>query len=457
MFNKLAIRDPHNLIFGTAPSPVTTRRGLNIGGGTVYPELNFTLSSMEINDSTFEDIKKQYAQIATDALERARQLESPGLVLEFEALLEMTLEPRYGVELVKVMNDICEENYTHHGFKSELRLTPNDLRDYERPPKMRSSAYLDTMMELFEDGAKNGGDLLSIESTGGKEVFDDALMMCDTRGMVFALAVLGVRDMQFLWQRITEIARRTDVVPGGDTACGFANTAMVMAEKGYIPAVFSALVRVVSVVRTLVAVEQGALGPDKDCGYEGPYLKAIAGIPISMEGRMSAGAHLSRVGNVAGACADLWSNESIQNIKLLSGMAPTAALEQLEYDARLFNRALMAGGSTALDYQHLLIESDIHLDPQALILAPEPVVTIAAEMVQSQTHLQAAVRGGLKALDVIESAIETGELSVPERETAWIDRMREELHQIPDDESQFIEQMMPMLEAAKWIPEEYGL
>ena len=61
-------------------------------------------------------------------------------------------------------------------------------------------------------------------------------------------------------------------------------------------------VRVISVVRTLVAVEEGAVGPDKDCGYEGPYLKAITGIPISMEGKTSACAHSSPVGNVAAAC-----------------------------------------------------------------------------------------------------------------------------------------------------------
>ena len=38
----------------------------------------------------------------------------------------------------------------------------------------------------------------------------------------------------------------------------------------------------------MVCVEEGAKGPDKDCGYEGPFLKAIAGIPISMEGKTAA-------------------------------------------------------------------------------------------------------------------------------------------------------------------------
>ena len=124
--------------------------------------------------------------------------------------------------------------------------------------------------------------------------------------------------------------------------------AMVLAEKKYIPTLFAAVVRVITVVRTIVAIEEGAVGPDKDCGYEGPFLKAITGTPISMEGKTSACAHFSPVGNIACACADLWSNESVQNIKLLSGMAPAAYAEQLEYDTRLMNAATDAGFDTHL-------------------------------------------------------------------------------------------------------------
>jgi len=58
------------------------------------------------------------------------------------------------------------------------------------------------------------------------------------------------------------------------SACGFANTAMVLAEKKYIPRVFAALVRVISVVRSIVAMEEGAVGPDKDCGSAGVNLVA---------------------------------------------------------------------------------------------------------------------------------------------------------------------------------------
>jgi uroporphyrinogen-III decarboxylase len=44
-------------------------------------------------------------------------------------------------------------------------------------------------------------------------------------------------------------------------------------------------------------------GPSKDCAYEGPFLKAITGYPIAMEGAEAACAHSSPVGNIAKAAA----------------------------------------------------------------------------------------------------------------------------------------------------------
>jgi len=126
-------------------------------------------------------------------------------------------------------------------------------------------------------------------------------MNADLRGIVFALGVLGAREMEFLWGNMVGICRKTNIVPSGDTACGFANTAMVLAEQEMIPRLFAAVVRVASVPRSLVAYEMGAVGPSKDCAYEGPYMKAIAGVPISMEGRSAACSHLSPVGNIAQA------------------------------------------------------------------------------------------------------------------------------------------------------------
>jgi methanol--5-hydroxybenzimidazolylcobamide Co-methyltransferase len=455
-FTKLAISTPEGLLFGNALYPVTTRRGLVIGGGSVIPELNFTLPTMSINTQTMPAVCEHYRSIITDAIEHARRMHAPGVIFEFETLLEMTQTPGIGIELVKIMNDVCEENYQKFGFKSEIRLTPNDLREFDRPPLCRTSKYLDPMWELFDKGSLAGGDLLSIESTGGKEIHDDALMMCDIKASVFALSVLGVRDMKMLWGNIVAIARKNNKIAAGDTACGFGNTAMVLAEKGFIPKIFSAIVRIVSAVRTLVALEEGAVGPDKDCGYEGPFLKAITGTPISMEGKTSACAHFSPLGNIAACCADLWSNESVQNIKLLSGMAPTVYLEQLEYDARLMNQALKAGKPTATMLQQLFADSDMSLDPQAIILAPKNVIAISEEIVKGSNYIDASVRAAQKGLDIIEEAFKSGQLLIPEMEISWIDMIRQTLSEIPADESQFVEEMLPLLES-KFIPKEYGL
>ena len=168
-------------------------------------------------------------------------------------------------------------------------------------------------------------------SPRAEKVHDDAIIMCDLPGVLFSLGILGCRDMTWLSQMITDTAERTGTIAAGDSACGFGNTAMMLAEKRYIPRVWAAVIRVMTVARSLVAYEQGAVGPGKDCAYENPYLKAITGYPMSGEGAEAACAHLSPVGNIAKTAADLWSNESVQNLRLLGGMAPTVSLEQLVY------------------------------------------------------------------------------------------------------------------------------
>ncbi|MDR2843757.1 MAG: hypothetical protein LBV57_03825 [Candidatus Symbiothrix sp.] len=456
-YKNLVINTPEELLFGNAPKPVKSRRGLEIGGGKVYPELNFTLPTMTIDESTLPEVYRHYREIAEDALARAVDLDSNGVVLEFETLLEMTRKPKIGIEIVKIMNEVCENYYQKYGLISEIRLTPNDLREFERPALQRTTKLLDPMMELFEKGALAGGDLLSIESTGGKEVSDSALMMCDIQTIVFALAVLGVRDMRFLWRKIVALAHQHGKIAAGDTACGFANTAMVLAEKKYISRVFAALVRVISAVRSIVAVEEGAVGPDKDCGYEGVFLKAITGIPISMEGKTSACAHFSPIGNISSACADLWSNESVQNIKLLSGMAPTVYLEQLEYDVRLMNTALKEGTVPAHVLQKLMVDSDIYTDPQALILAPENVIRISKSLVKADSYVANARDGALTALDIIEETLQSGQMTLSDMEIVYLPTLREALAAIPDSESDFIEMMLPQLDQSKFILSEYGL
>jgi methanol--5-hydroxybenzimidazolylcobamide Co-methyltransferase len=456
-FTSLEIPDPNQLRFGVAPHPLTTRRGMVLGGGLVYPELNFTLPTMLVEEATLPEVRQHYRDIIHGALQRAAELEAPGVVIEFETLPPMTENPSWGLELTRILLDGMEAAHARHGLKSVLRITPNDTREMDRPPRMRSGPLFEAMLETFDGCAEAGAELLSIESVGGKEIHDDALMMGNLRGVLFGLCVLGARDMKFLWREIHRIAKRYGVHAAGDTACGFANTAMVLAEQRMIPRVFAAVVRAVSAVRTLVCYECGAVGPGKDCGYENPILKAITGFPMAMEGKTAACAHLSPMGNLAAAACDTWSNESVQNLKLLGGMAPTCYMEQLIYDCRLMNEALREGAESAMHLRRWLIQSDASRDPQAFIIAPDCAVPIAAAIVAQPDAYRAGVAAARTALGLLRAGHAAGALRIHPRELPWLDRMEATLDELPDSEASFVAEMMAEVDTARFVAADYEI
>lgn len=455
VYNKLAYKSLNDFIYGVAPNPVAAKNGLVIGGGQIYPEVNFTLPPMTINASTMPEIKIIYKQIIDDVLKRAHELYAPGLVIEFETLPPMTENPEWGIEIHKVLRTAMFEFEAKYGLKSVMRMTPNDVREMNRPPIMRSGVIWENMLKTFEGCARDGADFLSIESTGGKELHDDALVNADLRTVIFSLGILGVNDMRFIWQHINKIAQATNSIAAGDSACGFGNTAMVLAERGFIPKVFASVIRVATVARALVAFEEGAVGPSKDCAYEGAYLKAIAGVPISMEGKSAACAHFSPIGNIAAAVADLWSNESVQQVKLLSGMAPVVSVEQLVYDCRLMNVAAAKG--QAVNFRDLLAESDAKYDPQAFVLRPDVVYDISKEILKVQDPFLRTKVGAQLAIDKIKEAIKNKEVQIEDREYAWLDIMNQQLEGIPDDGQEFWHEMKDEVDMEKFSPAEYGL
>lgn len=322
---------------------------------------------------------------------------------------------------------------------------------------MRGGALYEAMLATFDGCAAAGAELLSIESVGGKEVHDEALMMGDLRGVIFGLGVLGVRDMRFLWTELQRIAERHHVHCAGDTACGFGNTAMVLAEQKMIPRVFAAAVRAVSAVRTLVCYECGAVGPGKDCGYENPILKAITGSPMAMEGKTAACAHLSPLGNIAAATCDTWSNESVQNLKLLGGMAPTCYMEQLIYDCRLMNQALADGRDAALLYRKWMVASDAYRDPQAFILSPASAIAIAQAIVRAPSPYDASRAAAQTALQLMRDGLKDGLLQIHPRELPWLDRLQKTLDSLPAKESEFIDEMMGVVDTTRFRAADYGI
>jgi methanol--5-hydroxybenzimidazolylcobamide Co-methyltransferase len=262
--------------------------------------------------------------------------------------------------------------------------------------------------------------------------------------------------MAFLWGHIVEVCRRDGIIASGDTACGFANTALALADQKMIPSVLAAIARVATVPRSLVAYEMGAVGPSKDCAYEGPYMKAIAGVPISMEGAAAACAHLSPIGNIAGAVCDCWSNESVQNVRLLSAFAPTVSMEQLAYDCRLKNVASAKPGG-ALQMRDWLVESDAPRDPQAWVLRPDVVLSISKDIVAEPTPYLRTRRAVLSGIAELRRAYSAGELHIAPQETRWLDRFEKQAASLPESEDQFIKEMLIELADAAWIPSEYGL
>jgi methanol--5-hydroxybenzimidazolylcobamide Co-methyltransferase len=320
---------------------------------------------------------------------------------------------------------------------------------------MWHGSHWDMILETFESCAKAGANFLAIESVGGKEIHDDAIMYGDIKKSLFALSVLGCRDMEKLWTEIVAIAEKTGTIPSGDTACAFGNTALVLADRGYISKVFAAVVRVMTSVRSLVALECGARGPHKDCGYEGVYIKAITGTPIATEGRTAACAHLSPLGNVAACLSDLWSNESVQNIRLLGGMAPTVSFEQLVYDCRLMNEATAKGKDAALLLRDLHADSDSRIDPQAYVLAPDVVLRISKELVKEQGYYKRTKRAAELAIEEIACGHKEDRLKLSDREEASLDQLEEEISSFPDSEEKLIAEVID--DCDKLDPKKYDL
>lgn len=454
VFDKLTINNQEELIMGTSPHPVKCGNGLTIGDGKVYPEINFTLPTMMITKETMSEVRRHYSEIMTNILTRSKALNVSGLVVEFEQLPPMTDTPEWGAEITELIKTELDKFYIETSIPNALRVTICDLRDADHPPLLRTGIPTEKTLKGFELCAQAGADILSIESVGGKEVHDQALMYGDLYGIVASLGILSHRDMSWLWKNITEIANKYGIISGGDSACGFSNTAMQLSGQGMLPNVLAALDRAASAPRSLAAFEQGAIGPSKDCAYEGPIIKAITGYPISMEGKSACCAHFSPLGNIAAAAADLWSNESVQNVRLLSGNAPEAFMELLEYDCRLYNTALESGNGLMM--RDMLVKSDVRHSVEALMLEPKVVINIAQSIVSNSGGYAQTKAAVITAYDAIKNALSQNVLSLSETEKEWLDKMKITIDSFAETEEEAVEYLQ-MMYGDVFTHEAYGL
>ncbi|MFZ5632326.1 MAG: methyltransferase MtaB domain-containing protein [Bacillota bacterium] len=454
-YTAMAYDSAEDMVFGTAKFPVKYGRDFEVGGGYVYPEL--VPHPRPGSEESKKSLMREYEKMVRDVLDRCVTLGFPGIQIELEHVYQMTKNPDWGGDIAAQTKRLMEDYYQRYGLKSAFRST---IADFRKPDQenMRESNAMRTILAAFEACAAGGTDNLSIESMGGKEISDYAIVRQDIRGVLFGIGVLGSRDVEYLWQKVVDIAGKYGATPGGETNCAQANVAMFMAG-GYldksVPHTFAAITRAICAGRTLVAYEQGARGPTKDCAYEDPIIKAITGVPIAMEGKTCACAHADLLGNLVAACCDLWSNEAVEYHDMFGGSSVAVFAEILGYDVALMNTAIKMG--KARDLRDMFINSDKYRDTHGFTLAPDNAYEIGRAIVNNNgSYYSRARAAGIKAAELMR---EDGRLQLSEFEREVLEKTYQDLLSFPDREEDFIDQCLPMYQKAVpgFQPANYGL
>ncbi|WP_028582364.1 methyltransferase MtaB domain-containing protein [Desulfogranum japonicum] len=430
----MAYARAEEMMFGTCLYPVTTRRGMCLGGGEVIPEI--VVHPRAGSEKSLKTLLREFERGYNDALERCVSIGHPHVCLEIEHVAQMTQKTEWGEDVAAQTVSLMDRYEERYGIVSGCRFTIADLRKPDMV-HMRDSDRSQRVLEAIAACARHA-DMVAIESIGGKEIFDHAIIRNDVTGLLFAQAVLGGRDMQWLWPQIVAIAERHNCLPSGDTSCAHANTAMFMAG-GYhgreIPHTLAAISRAISVSNTLVAYECGATGPGKNCAYENPIIKAITGVPVSCEGKSSACAHSDFCGNAIAAVCDLWSNEAVEYHSMFGGTTAAVFTEMLGYDTALMNTAINLGYEKEL--QACMVNSDRYRDPQSYILCPDIAWEIGKVVVEHHQSLYSRARAA--ALKCGELIFGDDKLQLTTYEHDALRHYMADLEKLPADEGNFID------------------
>ena len=451
---KMAYTSGAEMMFGTAKKPVTTKRGINIGGGYVHPEV--VPHPRPGSEKTLKTLLREYERANGDALERMVIVGHPTLQIENEHIFQMTHNPKWGAEIAAQTARQMDDYLEKYGLKTAYRSTPADLRKPDMV-HMRDSDYTREMIESFNECSKYA-DIVSIESMGGKEIFDHAIIRNDIAGLLFGIGVLGARDMEWLWDQIVEICKKNDCIPGGDTNCSEANTAMFMAGgmiSKDVPHVYAALARAIAASRTLVAYECGATGPTKDCAYENPIIKAMAGVPIVTEGKASACAHSDLASNLIMSVCDMWSNEAVEYHDMFGATTTSVFAEILGYDAAMLNSAIDLGYQEQM--KEILVNSDMYRDSHSLILAPDNAWEIGNMIVKNRdkSYYASARAGAMKAGSII---LNDTKMQLTDLEKTALEGAMKDMEALPEDEGNFIDMCLDKYKNVKGFdPSSYGL
>ena len=441
-YTKMAYSSADEMVFGHAKEPVSYGFGIKVGAGRVIPELNY--GPRPGSEASPEKLRKEYVDyISKDVLNRCVTLGFPDVQLETEWISQMG-DPKMSTPVVEGQKAICEKFHEEYGINCAVRQTIPDQREAEegyRPGMGGKHSYPEHLFQCAEVACENGADVLSCETLGGKELGDYATTNGDIVAFLFGIGYLGSIDMEYVWKEFVNIAKKNKTIAGGDTNCSGANTSMFMAGGMLdqdVQRTYSAVTRAIASARTLVAWEQGASGPDKDCGYEGPICKAIAGKPCAQEGKNCQCAHADLQGNLMAQVCDLWSNESIEYHPEFGGTSVQCWMGSLGYEVALMNTAIQTGKQKEL--RDLYMITDRERGPEGHILAYDNAYEIGKAIVsEGDNYYLRAKAAGLKAAELIKAHNDAKELALTRKQREVLEGIIKDLSALPDDEDKFFE------------------
>ncbi|KXB07591.1 methanol-5-hydroxybenzimidazolylcobamide methyltransferase [candidate division MSBL1 archaeon SCGC-AAA382A20] len=462
-YTEMAYDSPEEMVFGEAKEPVSYGYGdaINVGGGSVVPVLK--CAPRPGSEERPDKLTREYERIAKTTLDRVTTLGFPAVEIETEWIFQMGNSPgEFAVGPVSRQDELCEEYNEEYGLSTATCHTCPDMRESElglRPGMDKTHFYPEKTISSFETAAENGADVLKVESMGGMEVADYGIQRQDIKAFLFGIGYLGSIDMEWLWSQIVDIAEKNDVVAGGDTNCPAANTAMFIAG-GYLDTdvarTFSAITRAICAGRTLVAWEQGATGPDKDCGYEGPICKSIAGKPTAQEGKDCSVAHADLMGNLTLQVADMWTNESAEFHEEFSGWSSGTWIEAVGYETSLMNTAKQLGMDKEL--RDMYMSTDRFRSPEGYIIAYDNAYKIGEAIAEyGDSYYLRAKNAAITAAELIEEGAENG-LQLSKHEQDTLNDVITDLRALPDEEDKFVEECLEeYADVPKFDPKNYDL
>ncbi len=436
-FTKMETESVNDLVFGKAKHPSEYGFGVKLGIGEVVP--NIKVAPAEGSETSVEGMVGTCKNIAFSACDRGAAIGLPTVQIEQEHVAQQTKSREISEKTTAVQVELLEEMHDKYGTKTALMSTVADIRE-EDMGGLRGSDFDVMMDESFEACAENGASILCVETIGGKVVSDYGISRGDIRAILYGIGLLGSIDMEYMWTKIVDVAGKYNYcVPGGDTDCAQANTAMFLAgglTSKNVSHSLAAIARAIAGARSIVAAECGAEGPTKDCGYENPIVKAVAGIPICAEGKNATCAHSDLMGNLACATVDAWSNESVYNREEMGGPTPGVWLQSLGYECALMNTATKIGKENDLRDMYTL--ADKYRDPQSLVLAYDNAYRIGEAIVADGEDIYLRARAAaLTACDIINEAVDLKRMYLTRFERDSLDSAQKTIEQLPEDQDKF--------------------